>query len=235
MNTSSFSVLLVEDASEMAQHIIHELEGAGFAVTHTTDGDAALHRFHEHPFDVLIVDWMLPGIDGLEVLRQVRAQSPVPVLMLTARDGEFDRVLGLEVGADDYLTKPFSLRELTARVRALLRRRALIEQTLKADAQPEQTQIIVGTLVIDPASHSLVVADEIVDLTRREFDLLYLLASHPGRVFSRTYLLDTVWGADYIDGDRSVDNTILRLRRKLREHGEKIETVWGVGYRWQRG
>jgi DNA-binding response OmpR family regulator len=227
-------ILLVEDTPELAQAIIKELEAAGYSTEHALSGEAALRLCADKHFNLIILDWMLPGIDGLEVLRRVRSQSPVPVLMLTARDDEFDRVMGLEVGADDYLTKPFSMRELVARVRAMLRRRALIEQTLQEDAHPNAQRIVFDALVIDPQTYTLTIVDEIVDLTRREFDLLYLLARNPGRVFSRLYLLDTVWSADYVEGDRAVDNAVLRLRRKLRESGDKIETVWGVGYRWQR-
>jgi DNA-binding response OmpR family regulator len=227
-------ILLVEDTPELAQAIIKELEAAGYSTEHVLSGEAALRLCADKHFNLIILDWMLPGIDGLEVLRRVRSQSPVPVLMLTARDDEFDRVMGLEVGADDYLTKPFSMRELVARVRAMLRRRALIEQTLQEDAHPNAQRIVFDALVIDPQTYTLTIVDEIVDLTRREFDLLYLLARNPGRVFSRLYLLDTVWSADYVEGDRAVDNAVLRLRRKLRESGDKIETVWGVGYRWQR-
>lgn len=234
MNQFVSHILLVEDTPELAQAIIKELEAAGYSTEHALSGEGALRLCTDQHFNLIILDWMLPGMDGLAVLRQLRTQSAVPVLMLTARADEFDRVLGLEVGADDYLTKPFSMRELTARVRAMLRRRALIEQTLHADAHPDSERIVLDALVIDPQTHTLTVEDEVVDLTRREFDLLYLLASNPGRVFSRLYLLDTVWSANYVEGDRAVDNAVLRLRRKLRESGDKIETVWGVGYRWQR-
>jgi DNA-binding response OmpR family regulator len=227
-------ILLVEDTPELAQAIIKELEAAGYSTDHALSGEAALRLCSVQHFNLIILDWMLPGMDGLAVLRHLRTHSAVPVLMLTARADEFDRVLGLEVGADDYLTKPFSMRELTARVHAMLRRRALIEQTLQEDAHPDAERIVLDALVIDPQTQTLTVEAEVVDLTRREFDLLYLLARNPGRVFSRSYLLDTVWSADYVEGDRAVDNAVLRLRRKLRESGDKIETVWGVGYRWQR-
>jgi DNA-binding response OmpR family regulator len=156
--------------------------------------------------------------------------------MLTARDAEIDRVLGLELGADDYLTKPFSMRELIARVRAMLRRRELIEQTITADQSVSNTSTVMhmGSLRIEPDSHLVSVHDAAIDLTRTEFSLLYLLVSNAGRVFSRAYLVEMIWGADYVDGDRSVDNTILRLRKKLKTAGDCIEAVWGVGYRWKR-
>ena len=181
--------------------------------------------------NLVILDWMLPKLDGLEVLRQVRQASAVPVLMLTARAEEADRVIGLEVGADDYLTKPFSLRELVARVHALLRRIEHVQAILAADRHGGTSPVACGPLRLDPAAR-LVTLDGIpLDLTRTEFDLLHLFLRNPGRAFSRSYLLDTVWGEDFVAGDRSVDNAVLRLRKKLGRWGEAIETVWGVGYR----
>ena len=227
-------ILVVEDAPELAQVVLRELAAAGYQVTHAADGENALRLERESHFQLVILDWMLPGMDGLDVLRHLRAVSLVPVLMLTARDAEIDRVLGLEVGADDYMTKPFSLRELIARVRAVLRRREIIEQTVSADQAPLGAVVTAGALRVEPETHTVMIEHDLIDLTRTEFALLYLLVSNVGRVFSRAYLLDTVWGENYVDGDRSVDNTVLRLRKKLKGMGECIETVWGVGYRWQR-
>jgi DNA-binding response OmpR family regulator len=227
-------ILLVEDTRDLAHVIVRELEAAGYQVVHTQDGESALRSVAQRAFQLLILDWMLPDINGLEVLRQLRATSSIPVLMLTARDAEIDRVLGLESGADDYLTKPFSMPELIARVRAMLRRRVLIEETLRTDQQHGGEILTTGDLSVNPTTHSAHLGTTEIDLTRREFDLLYLLVSNPGRVFSRAYLLDTVWSADYVEGDRAVDNTVLRLRKKLDAHSEQIETVWGVGYRWKR-
>lgn len=227
-------ILLVEDMLDLAQVIIRELEAAGYKVTHAANGKSALEFEKQDQFQLVILDWMLPGMNGLEVLRNLRTHSSVSVLMLTARDAEIDRVLGLEVGADDYLTKPFSMRELIARVRAMLRRRELIEQTIVADQVVSATVVHAGGLSIEPDSHLVSVDHAAIDLTRTEFALLYLLVSNPGRVFSRAYLIDTIWGADYVNGDRSVDNTIMRLRKKLRTAGDCIEAVWGVGYRWER-
>lgn len=227
-------ILLVEDTLELATLISAELRAAGFEVQHCEQGEAALHLLKSQPCDLLILDWMLPDIAGIEVLRQLRSVSGLPVLMLTARDTELDRVLGLELGADDYLTKPFSMRELLARVRALLRRRSLIEQTLQADQSRNQGMLELGELRIDPQAHQASLGGRVIDLSRTEFALLYLLASNPGRVFSRAYLLDTLWNEQYVSGDRSVDNAVLRLRRKIEPFGEQLETVWGVGYRWQR-
>src|SRR5262249_26961759 len=187
----------------------------------------------EHP-DLVILDWMLPGLDGLEVLRRLRQSAPTPVLMLTARGEETDRVVGLEVGADDYLTKPFGMRELIARVRALLRRAELIAQTLNADRSDGGEVLTRSSLRLDPAAHLAMLDGAPIELTPTEFALLHLLLRSPGRAFSRVYLLDTVWQEAYVGGDRSVDNVVLRLRRKLGSLGEEIETVWGVGYRLRR-
>jgi DNA-binding response OmpR family regulator len=227
-------ILLVEDRLDLAEVIIRELEAAGYNVAHVTNGESALQFERLGHFQLVILDWMLPGMNGLDVLRNLRAHSPVAVLMLTARDAEMDRVLGLEVGADDYLTKPFSMRELIARVRAMLRRRELIEQTMVADKGRSNGLIYAGNLRLEPDAHLVMVHDEPIDLTRTEFALLYLLVSNSGRVFSRAYLVEMIWSADYIEGDRSVDNAVMRLRKKLKSAGECIEAVWGVGYRWKR-
>jgi DNA-binding response OmpR family regulator len=224
-------ILLVEDSLDLAQAIQRDLEAENYAVFHVVDGSQALQLFQQHNPDILILDWMLPKMDGLEVLRQIRAQSPVPVLMLTARSDEFDRVLGLEVGADDYLTKPFSMRELIARVRALLRRIEHVQQIVNADRQRQTEAIKYQNLHLTPETFQVTLGGDSLDLTRTEFDLLHLFVSNPGRVFSRAYLLETVWGENYIPGDRSVDNAILRLRKKLGPLGEAVETIWGVGYR----
>lgn len=227
-------ILLVEDMLDLAQVIVRELEAAGYSVTHVTNGESALQLEKQGHFQLIILDWMLPGMSGLDVLRNLRAHSSISVLMLTARDAEIDRVLGLEVGADDYLTKPFSMRELIARVRAMLRRRELIEQTIVADKETSKAVIQAGALRLEPDAHLVTIHDEPIDLTRTEFALLYLLVSNSGRVFSRSYLVETIWSADYVEGDRSVDNTVMRLRKKLKSAGECIEAVWGVGYRWRR-
>ena len=225
------TVLVVEDATELAQVIVRELEVAGYATAHAVDGVAALTLHASTAPDVVILDWMLPRMDGLEVLRRVRQTSATPVLMLTARGEEADRVIGLELGADDYLTKPFSVRELVARVRALLRRADLIRETLVQDRAGSDRTLVLGSLRVEPEAHLALLGGETLDLSPTEFALLHLLLRSPGRAFSREYLLDTVWREHYVGGDRSVDNVVLRLRKKLGPVGEHIETVWGVGYR----
>jgi DNA-binding response OmpR family regulator len=225
------TVLLVEDEEQLARLIQRELEAAGYRVCHAPDGVSALGLFADDPPDVVVLDWMLPGIDGLEVLRRLRQRSAVPVLMLTARAEEVDRVIGLEIGADDYLTKPFGTRELVARVRALLRRQERLEEVLSADRATGTAPLRLGPFELDPAAHLARLDGAVLDLTRTEFGLLHLLLRNRGRAFSRAYLRDAVWGESSFEGDRSVDNAILRLRKKLGPLGEAIETVWGVGYR----
>ncbi|MBN1428110.1 MAG: response regulator transcription factor [Anaerolineae bacterium] len=227
------TILLVEDALELADVIDRELTAEGYRVVRAADGVTAL-RVHEkeHP-DLVILDWMLPEMDGLEVLRHLR-QDPscaVAVLMLTARSEEIDRVVGLELGADDYLTKPFGMRELKARVGALLRRTQRIREVLATDRHPEDSPLTYGPLQLILSTFQARLGDEPLDLTRTEFALLHLLLRNPGRVFARDYLLETIWRGKYEVGDRSVDNTILRLRKKLGVLGDEIETVWSVGYR----
>jgi DNA-binding response OmpR family regulator len=224
-------ILLVEDAKDLAQVVTRELEAEGYEVVQASEGVTALEQFARHQPDLLILDWMLPGLDGLEVLRRVRRTSAVPVLMLTARGEEMDRVIGLEVGADDYLTKPFSMRELIARVRALLRRISHVQQILAEDRRKDTTALRYAGLCLDPEAYQASLDDTPLELTRTEFELLHFLLRYPGRAFSRAYLLDAVWGEYYVTGDRSVDNAVLRLRRKLGHLSEAIETVWGVGYR----
>ena len=227
----SGAVLLVEDERELARIVARELEAAGFDVRQAYDGETALTTLASRPPDIVVLDWMLPGIDGLEVLRRLRQTSAVPVLMLTARAEEIDRVVGLEVGADDYLTKPFGARELVARVRALLRRHERLQEMLAADRAEGTTALSFGPLEVDPGAHIARLDGEALDLTRTEFGLLHLLLRNKGRAFSRAYLHDAVWGEPAVEGDRSVDNTVLRLRKKLGQLGDSIETVWGVGYR----
>jgi len=225
-------ILVVEDEEQLAALIRDQLQAAGYTVAVAADGMAALQHFESRPVDLVILDWMLPGLDGLEVCRRIRARSITPILMLTARAEEVDRVLGLEVGADDYLTKPFSMRELLARARALLRRVDLMTRQSAASAQAAEREVLeLGELRVDIAGRTASVAGEPVDLTPKEFDLLRILAEHPGRAYSREFLLQRIWGIDYDGFDRTVDTHIVRLRKKLGPLGERIATVWGTGYK----
>ncbi len=225
------TILLVEDERDLAQVVLRELQAAGYTTLHAGDGVRALEVHDHEQVDLVILDWMLPRLNGLDVLRTLRRTAATPILMLTARSEEADRVIGLEMGADDYLTKPFSTRELIARVRALLRRSEMIHQTLAADRSHAVHVLSRGPLQLNPQKHIATLNGVELDLTPTEFSLLQLLLRSPGRAFSRAYLIETLWSETYIGGDRSVDNVVLRLRRKLGPVGEAIETVWGVGYR----
>ncbi|HET9015098.1 MAG TPA: response regulator transcription factor [Thermomicrobiaceae bacterium] len=231
-------VVLVEDERELARLVHGALEEDGHVVEVFHDGRSALERLlpaTDRGPDLIILDVMLPGVDGLEILRRVRQRHVTPILMLTARSTELDKVLGLELGADDYVTKPFSLRELQARVTAVLRR----VEMLRASSRTEEVAapVVDDRLRIDPTARSVLADGRAVAVTPREFDLLHLLAANPGRVFSRDYLLDRLWGDDYEGGDRTVDTHVLRLRRKLGGSGsvaDRLVTLWGVGYKYER-
>jgi DNA-binding response OmpR family regulator len=227
------TILLIEDSFELADSVVNALKQAGYQVSHAADGPEGLKQFEALKPDLVILDWMLPGLDGLEVLRRIRQGATTPVMMLTAKSEEIDRVLGLEIGADDYLTKPFGIRELLARVHAMLRRVEMLQAVIKKDqSHGDLDEIVNGALRLEPKTYQVFLDGEILDLTRTEFELLLLLVRHPARVFSRPYLLETIWGEQYVPGDRSIDNLILRLRKKLGKMGDCIEALWGVGYRF---
>jgi DNA-binding response OmpR family regulator len=226
------TILIVEDECNLCDLIRDNLQEQGYRVFQAFDGLSALTMARETVPDLVILDIMLPGIDGLEVCRRLRQGSIVPILMLTARAEEIDRVLGLELGADDYLTKPFSMRELKARVRALLRRVEMMQTT---DLSADQVVTSAG-LYLDPTSYETRLDDQNIDLTPKEFSLLYLLVRHPGRVFSRAYLLDEIWGYEAAAYDRTVDTHVYRLRQKLGgEIAQRIVAVRGIGYKFERG
>ena len=222
-------ILLVEDEEQLGKLVREQFLGAGHSVTLVTDGPAALRVLETNAADLVILDWMLPGLDGLEVCRRIRARGITPILMLTARAEEVDRVLGLEVGADDYLTKPFGMRELLARARALLRRVSLMNERAGGEQAPAVLEV--GELRVDVGGRAAWLGGVPLDLTPKEWDLLHVLAAHPGRAYSREYLLQCIWGVEYDGFDRTVDTHIVRLRRKLGPFGERVVTVWGVGYK----
>jgi DNA-binding response OmpR family regulator len=227
----SSTILLVDDEDAIQKLLAYPLEREGFRVLQARDGEEALERFAAERVDLVVLDVMLPKLDGLEVCKRLRAESAVPIIMLTARDDELDKVLGLELGADDYITKPFSIREFRSRVRALLRRAAVAGQL------PETGDLIsVDGLRVDLVRRSVEVRGEPVQLTYVEFELLRILASHPGRVYSRRMLLEALWGgADYRE-PRTIDVHVRHLREKLERDPaapEYILTVRGVGYRFR--
>ncbi len=216
------TILLIEDEEEIANLLRLYFEREGYRLVHAASGEAGLERAQQGDIRAALLDIGLPGIDGIEVCRRIRTKSDIPIIMLTARDSEIDKVVGLEIGADDYVTKPFSPRELVARVKAVLRR---------SEERPIAVQVtVVGGFTIDSGRRRVETPDgEVVAPTAREFDLLWHFASNPGIVLSRSQLLEAVWGYDYFGETRTVDVHVRQLRKKLPDI--PIETVWGVGYR----
>ena len=225
-------ILVVDDESSIRDVLTRYLEREGYRVDVAADGPGALQATSQVSPDLIVLDLMLPGLDGLEVCHRLRAQSMVPIIMLTARDEEADKVRGFTTGADDYITKPFSPAELVLRVKAVLRR-------VDAAAMPTQTPGTVlrfERLIISPAFRRVELAGRAVDLSAREFDLLLFLASHPGQVFTRNQLLQQVWDYDYYGDSSTVTVHISRLREKLEPDPTRpyyIKTVWGVGYKFE--
>jgi DNA-binding response OmpR family regulator len=222
-------VLVVEDERVINEAVTDRLRAEGFEVDQAYDGPGAVDRYTAGRPDLVVLDVMLPGFDGLEVCRRIQAQSPVPVLMLTARDDEADILVGLAVGADDYLTKPFRMRELVARVRALLRR---VDRAAELAARPA-ARLVVGDLVVDTGARRVVAAGEEVRLTPTEFDLLARLAAAPGEVLTRERLLADVWDWEAASGTRTVDSHVKALRAKI--GADRVRTVHGVGYALEHG
>ena len=231
MPDPSSTILLVDDEDAIQSLLTYPLERDGYRVVQARDGDEALRRFGEETVDLVVLDIMLPKVDGLEVCRRLRSESTVPIIMLTARDDELDKVLGLELGADDYITKPFSVREFRSRVKAVLRRAALVHAEEHIEAP-----IRAGEVEVDFERRRVTVRGEDVQLTYVEFEILAALARAPGRVFSRTMLLERVWGDAAYRDPRTIDVHIRHLREKLEAEAktpELILTVRGVGYRFR--
>jgi DNA-binding response OmpR family regulator len=227
----SSTILLVDDEDSVQKLLTYPLERDGFRVVQARDGEQALRMFGDEQIDLVVLDLMLPKVDGLEVCKRLRADSNVPIIMLTARGEELDKVLGLELGADDYITKPFSIREFRSRVRALLRRAGLPRERAR-----EAETIESGELRIEPARRTVELAGEPVQLTYVEFELLTALASEPARVFTREMLLRALWGDSADREPRTIDVHVRHLREKLERdprEPEYIFTVRGVGYRFR--
>jgi two-component system response regulator RegX3 len=215
------TVLLVEDEPSVGELVSSYLTRDGYRVIWVRSGEDALVELDRHQLRIVLLDIGLPGMDGFDVCRAIRLKSKVPILMLTARDEEPDTVVGLEVGADDYVTKPFSPRELAARIKAILRR---------TDPAPDHDVLMLGDVMLNRESHDVTVAGELVELTAKEFDLLAFFLSNPGAMLSRDQLLDRVWGMEYPGGTRTVDVHIAQLRRKL-GRPDLIKTLRGAGYK----
>lgn len=222
-------IVVVDDEKPIADILQFNLEKEGYDVLTANDGDEALELILKEVPDLVLLDIMLPGKDGMEICREVRKSHDMPIIMLTAKDDEIDKVLGLELGADDYVTKPFSTRELIARVKANLRRKAPVDDTKEVD----ENTIKLREIEINLDAYSVKKNGTEVDLTQREFELLIYLAKHPSQVMTREHLLETVWGYDYFGDVRTVDVTVRRLREKIEtdsSHPEYIMTRRGVGY-----
>lgn len=221
-------ILVVDDEKPIADILKFNLEREGFEVVCAYDGNQALELVHKEEPDLILLDIMLPYKDGMEVCREVRKSYDIPIIMLTAKDSEIDKVLGLELGADDYVTKPFSTRELLARVKANLRR-----HRANGEEAGTQTEIVVGDLTIYPEAYQVKRRGEVIELTHREFELIHYLAKHLGQVMTREHLLQSVWGYDYFGDVRTVDVTVRRLREKVEDNPSYpvwINTRRGVGY-----
>lgn len=226
----SKKILVVDDEKPIADILQFNLKKEGYEVFCAYDGNEALKLVDEVIPDLILLDIMLPEKDGMEVCKEIRKKYEMPIIMLTAKDSEIDKVLGLELGADDYVTKPFSTRELLARVKANLRRH---QHGNTANEENENNEIAIGSLVIHPDAYIVSKRGEIIELTHREFELLYYLAKHPGQVMTREHLLQTVWGYDYFGDVRTVDVTVRRLREKIEDnpsHPGWLVTRRGVGY-----
>jgi len=224
------TVLVVDDEATVRDTVALRLEQDGHRVITAADGAEALRRYHDDKPDLILLDLMLPELSGIEITRIVRGESDVPILILTARDSELDKVVGLELGADDYVTKPFSMRELQARVRALLRRREAAQAAGSADGS---AIIPVGTVSVDLAGHRVLRAGKAIPMKPKAFDLLAFLARNPGQVFTRQQLLEQVWGSDYPGETRTVDVHVHWLRSEIEQdpaNPQVLETVRGVGY-----
>ena len=225
------TILVVDDEKPIADILQFNLIKEGYRVICAYDGDEALQKVEEEQPDLMLLDIMLPKRDGMEVCREIRKKYDFPIIMLTAKGSEIDKVLGLEMGADDYVTKPFSTRELIARVKANMRRLNVPAQV--EEAPVETNDIVIGLLTIQPDAYLVLKREESIELTHREFELLHYLAKHIGQVMTREHLLQTVWGYDYFGDVRTVDVTIRRLREKIEDnpsHPMWIVTRRGVGY-----
>jgi DNA-binding response OmpR family regulator len=228
LSVTAKKILVIDDEPLITESLEYSLKQEGFQVVVAHDGHQALEVAREEAPDLIVLDIMLPGMDGWETCRRLRQESTVPIIMLTARGQEIDRVLGLEIGADDYLAKPFSFRELLARIRAVFRRMAFEETA-------DMPQIQIGDVHLDAAAHKVYKKKQELTLTQKEYDLLHVLMSHAGRVVSRADLLDQVWGVEWLGDTRTLDVHIRWVREKVEEYPSQpryVQTVRGVGYRF---
>ena len=223
-------ILIVDDDNNIAELVALYLTKECFETKIVNDGEEALKQFHIFHPDLILLDLMLPGIDGYQVCREIRHTSDVPIIMLSAKGETFDKVLGLELGADDYIIKPFDSKELVARVKAVLRR----FQPPRTDEVPAAKTVQYPDLIINQTNYSVIYQGNSIDMPPKELELLYFLASSPNQVFTREQLLDHIWGYEYIGDTRTVDVHIKRLREKIKDHPAwRLATVWGIGYKFE--
>lgn len=222
-------ILVVDDDQNICELLRLYLEKEGYAVTIANNGESAITLFDEQPYDLILLDVMMPGLDGWQVCREIRKKSDVPIIMITAKGETFDKVLGLELGADDYVVKPFDTKEILARIKAVLRR------TSTKQVETSVKEVVYDKLVVNMTRYELKVDDVVIDTPPKELELLFHLASNPNRVFTRDQLLDEVWGFEYYGDSRTVDVHIKRLREKLEGVSDQwsLKTVWGVGYKFE--
>ena len=225
-------ILIVDDDKNICELLRLYLEKEGYETAMAHDGENALNVFDEGAFDLVLLDVMMPRVDGWEACRRIRAKGNTPIIMLTAKGETFDKVLGLELGADDYVVKPFDTKEVVARIKAVLRRSG---RSAPVAASPSDGALVFDNLVVNITKYELKVKDEVIDTPPKELELLHHLASNPNKVFTRDALLDEVWGFEYYGDSRTIDVHIKRLREKLEGISEKwsLKTVWGVGYKFE--
>lgn len=228
-------ILIVDDDENIAELISLYLTKECFDTSIVNDGESALKEFLEYQPNLILLDLMLPGIDGYEVCRQIRRTSEIPIIMLSAKGETFDKVLGLELGADDYIIKPFDSKEMVARVKAVLRRfKSASTQSAEPAEQPSGEYVKYPDLIISISNYSVTYMGQSVDMPPKELELFYFLASHPNQVFTREQLLDHIWGYEYIGDTRTVDVHVKRIREKIHDHPAwQISTVWGIGYKFE--
>ena len=225
-------ILIIEDERPMAEAVRFNLEKEGYEVDIALDGETGWKMFEAGPYDIIILDLMLPGMDGMEICRQVRQEGSTPIIMLTAKDSDVDKILGLEMGADDYMTKPFNMRELLARIKAVLRRAAAEEK------RPPRRRMEAGDIVIDEERHEVMVSGEVVEMPLMEYRLLEIFMKNPGKALPRGYLISQAWGGDFYGQTKTLDVHIRRLREKVEKDPAApmhIVTLRGVGYRFESG
>ncbi len=227
-------ILIVDDDNNIAELISLYLAKECFDTLIVNDGEEAIKQFKLYQPNIILLDLMLPGIDGYEVCREVRKTSSIPIIMLSAKGEIFDKVLGLELGADDYMIKPFDSKELVARVKAVLRRTAVPASVTEVSTDEVGDYVSYPDLVINQTNYSVTYFQETIEMPPKELELFYFLASHPNQVFTREQLLDHIWGYEYIGDTRTVDVHIKRLREKIKDHNAwRLSTVWGIGYKFE--